>query len=104
MTTTMARQTDTELPVSREQLQCEIRTVLRALADLDVRHRRDRDDLERWMGPEGAKKFIATISARQQGERQALVLRLADLHERMAELAMLGRWRDGSDRRQVACD
>jgi hypothetical protein len=43
------------------------------------------------MGPDGAKKFLARISAQQQSERQALVLRLADLHERIAELAIVGR-------------
>jgi hypothetical protein len=37
------------------------------------------------MGEDGAKKFFARLEAQRRGERQGLVLRLADLHERMAE-------------------
>jgi hypothetical protein len=89
MTTTIAWRKGAEPAVSREEVHSEIRKVLKALADIDTRCESDRANLERWMGPDGAKKFFARVEARCRGERQGLVLRLADLHERMAEPTLL---------------
>ena len=85
MTTSIAWRKGADLAASRDELQSEIRKVLRALADIDARCRSDRANLEKWMGAEGAKKFSARLDAQRRSERQGLVLRLADLHERMAE-------------------
>jgi hypothetical protein len=85
MTTSIAWHKGAEPTVSRDELQSEIRKVLKALADVDVRCQTDRANLEKWMGVEGARKFSARVEAHRRGERQKLVLRLADLHERMAE-------------------
>jgi hypothetical protein len=89
MLTSMAWHRGAEPAASREELQSEIRIVLKALVDIDTRYESDRANLERWMGPEGAKKFSARVEARRRGERQGLVLRLADLHERMAQPTLL---------------
>jgi hypothetical protein len=89
MTTSNAWRKGAEPGASREQLQFEIRKVLKALAEIDARCENDRANLEKWMGAEGAKKFSARLEAHRRSERQALVLRLADLHERMAELTLL---------------
>ena len=84
MTTFIAWRNGTEPAASRDEIQSEIRKVLKALADVDARCQGDRANLEKWMGAEGAKKFSARIEAHRRGERQRLVLRLADLHDRMA--------------------
>ncbi|HEY7383431.1 MAG TPA: hypothetical protein VH743_07155 [Beijerinckiaceae bacterium] len=85
MTISIAWRKGADQVASHDELQSEIRKVLRALADIDARCRSDRANLEKWMGEDGAKKFFARLEAQRRGERQGLVLRLADLHERMAE-------------------
>jgi hypothetical protein len=66
-------------------IQCE----LAALATIEADHRSACRWLDEWSGPTEVKEHLACrLEARHRMEREAHVLRLADLHQRRALLVM----------------
>ena len=62
---------------------------LAALATLEADHRSACRWLDAWSGPTAVKEHLAwRLEARHQTEREAHVLRLADLHQQRMVLAM----------------
>jgi hypothetical protein len=62
---------------------------LTALATLEADHRSACRWLDQWSGPTEVKEHIAhRLEARRRAEREAHVLRLADLHQKRVVLAM----------------
>jgi hypothetical protein len=61
----------------------ELQTMLAALADLEVRYEKDREQLTAWEGPKAAKgRFAAQLEQRHQRDREPYVQRLSDLQHR----------------------
>jgi hypothetical protein len=62
----------------------EIENALATLADLDQLYGSYRMMLERWSGPDSEKQSLsARLEVLHREDRQPLVMRLADLHEKM---------------------
>jgi|SRR5215204_5561788 len=62
---------------------------LTALATLEVDHRSACRWLDEWSGPKAAKECVAhRLEARHRTEREAYVLRLAELHQQRMLLAL----------------
>ena len=62
---------------------------LAALATLEAAHRSACRWLDEWSGPEAVKERVAyRLEARHRAEREAHVLRLADLHQQRMSLAL----------------
>ena len=62
---------------------------LAAWATLEADHRSACRWLDEWSGPKAVKELVACrLEARHRTEREAYVLRLADLHQRRMVLAM----------------
>ena len=70
----------------------ELQTMLAALADLEVRYEKDREQLTAWEGPKAAKgRFVAQLEERHQRDREPYVQRLSDLqHRTMRIMAFQG--------------
>src|SRR3712207_1501260 len=67
---------------SPDHLDQAIRRELTALATLEAAHRSACRWLDEWSGPEAVKEHVACrLEARHRAEREAHVLRLADLHQ-----------------------
>src|SRR5215207_5086641 len=74
---------------SPDHLDRAIQRELAALATLEADHRSACRWLDEWSGPTEVKEHLAChLEARHQTEREAHVLRLADLHQRRALLVM----------------
>ena len=66
-----------------------IQRELTALATLETNHRSACRWLEEWSGPKAVKEHVAfRLEERHRTERQAHVLRLADLHQQRMSLAL----------------
>src|SRR5215204_7373149 len=66
-----------------------IQRELAALATLEADHRSACRWLDEWSGPKEVKEHLACrLEARHQTEREAHVVRLADLHQQRMVLAM----------------
>src|SRR3954453_6869423 len=66
-----------------------IQRELTALATLEADHRSACRWLDEWSGPTEVKEHLACrLEARRRAEREAHVLRLADLHQQRVVLAM----------------
>src|SRR4051812_1599121 len=62
---------------------------LTALATFEAAHRSACRWLDEWSGPQAVKEHVASrLEARHQTEREAHVLRLADLHQQRMVLAL----------------
>jgi hypothetical protein len=60
-----------------------LQSTLASLADLDIRYETERDYLEEWSGPDGAKRRLMTaLEAGWRRDREPIVQRLARLQER----------------------
>src|SRR3954469_464891 len=74
---------------SPHQLDQAIQRELAALATLEAAHRSACRWLDEWSGPKAVKEHVACrLEARHQTEREAHVLRLADLHQQRMVLAL----------------
>jgi hypothetical protein len=72
----------------------EMQSTLAALADVEDRFEADRECLAGWMGPEAVRqKLTAHLDARHAREREPLVQRLAELHQRRMASTMVRRIR-----------
>jgi hypothetical protein len=61
----------------------ELQTMLAALADLEVRYEKDREQLTAWEVPIAAKgRFATQLEQRHQRKREPYVQRLSDLQHR----------------------
>ena len=61
----------------------ELQIMLAALADLEVRYEKDREQLTAWEGPKAAKgRFVAQLEECHQRDREPYVQRLSDLQHR----------------------
>jgi hypothetical protein len=79
---TMQRVLTTGLPNAGD-LTPEMQSTLAALADVEARFEADRECLAGWMGPEAVRqKLTAHLEATHAREREPLVQRLAELHQR----------------------
>ena len=68
----------------------ELQIMLAALADLEVRYEKDREQLTAWQGPKAAKgRFAAQLEDRHQREREPYVQRLSDLQHRTITIMAL---------------
>jgi hypothetical protein len=68
----------------------ELQTMLAALADLEVRYEKDREQLTAWEGPIAAKgRFAAQLEDRHKREREPYVQRLSDLQHRTMRIMAL---------------
>jgi hypothetical protein len=68
----------------------ELQTMLAALADLEVRYEKDREQLTAWEGPKAAKgRFVAQLEERHQRDREPYVQQLANLHYQIMTLMAL---------------
>src|SRR5215208_1394573 len=66
-----------------------IQRELATLATLEADHRSACRWLDEWSAPEGVKEHLACrLEARHRSEREAHVVRLADLHQKRMLLAM----------------
>ena len=67
----------------------EIRTTLAALSDMEARYESDREGPKGWSGPEAAReRLLDLLEARHRCEREPLVWRLAELHQRLTFASM----------------
>ena len=74
---------------SPDPLDRAIQRELAALAILEANHRSACCWLDQWSGPEAVKEDVACrLEARHRTEREAHVLRLADLHQQRTLLVM----------------
>jgi hypothetical protein len=68
------------LPWYPADLLPQLQSLFAALAELEVRHQSDQEQLQGWAGPEAVKmRFAAQLSERYQRERTPYVRRLAEL-------------------------
>jgi hypothetical protein len=82
MPTLSAVQSSCAFP-SRDHLEQAIRRELAALATIEADHRSACRWLDEWCAPEGVKEDLACrLEARHRTEREAHVLRLAELHQK----------------------
>jgi hypothetical protein len=66
----------------------QLQETLAALADIEFRHEIDQERLDAFTGPEEAKRrLLEQLEERRQQERGPLVQRLAELHQRMMNVA-----------------
>src|SRR5215212_2883527 len=74
---------------SPHHLEKALQRELTALATLEADHRPACRWLDEWSGPKAAKEHVACrLDARHRTEREAYVLRLAELHQQRMLLAM----------------
>jgi hypothetical protein len=65
----------------------ELQIMLAALADLEVRYEKDREQLTAWEGPKAAKgRFVAQLEERHQRDREPYVQQLTNLHYQIMTL------------------
>jgi len=74
--------------LSEEYLRSEIEGALQAIAELNARAQSYPEHLHKWLGSEAAQNFLDRLQEYREREWQRLVLHLADLHHRMAQLAV----------------
>jgi hypothetical protein len=61
----------------------ETQEAIAALEDIDARYERERDGIQRWLGPQQAKeRLLARLHARRLAEREPLVRWLLQLRTR----------------------
>lgn len=76
-------------PADTDDLAPEIRRVLAALAEMEIQYQSSRESLGEWYGAEAVRKRLLDIlEARYMREREPLVQRLAELHQRIAMTSM----------------
>jgi hypothetical protein len=74
--------------------------VLAALSEVEACYESDRECLKGWSGPDAIRvRFIEQLDARHAEEREPLVQRLADLHQRITTASMFQRLRGARHRR-----
>jgi hypothetical protein len=75
-------------------LTTEMQRVLAALSEVEACYESDRECLKGWSGPDAIReRFIEQLDARHAEEREPLVQRLADLHQRITTASMFQRLR-----------
>jgi hypothetical protein len=80
--------------VHHENLALEIQRALAVLADIETRFELDRESLAKWAGPEALRsRFVKMLEIRRAQERDPLVQRLAELHQRTTMLSMFDKSR-----------
>ena len=68
----------------------ELQIMLAALADLEVRYEKDREQLTAWEGPKAAKeRFAAQLEECHQRDREPYLQRLSDLQYRTITIMAL---------------
>jgi len=85
--------TTTRMPGSRD-LTPEMQRILVTLADVEDRFEADRECLAGWVGPEAVRrKLTASLEASHARQREPLVQRLAEIHQRQMASMMAHRIR-----------
>jgi hypothetical protein len=78
-----------ETPLYPADLDEAMQDTLASLADVDLIYELRRKMLDNWSGSKSqTERLRAEADAIYQGERQPLILRLADLHERMMDVTL----------------
>ena len=78
-----------ETPLYPADLDEAMQDTLASLADVDLIYELRRKMLDNWSGSKSqTERLRAEAEAVYQGERQPLILRLADLHERMMDVTL----------------
>ena len=78
-------------PFYPDDLLPEIQSMLKALADVEVRYERERDRLNRSPEPAAVKKrLLARLRDRRRQEREPYIERLSILQRRMRAISDLG--------------
>lgn len=68
--------------LSGDEAEIEAEEALAALEDIDARYERDREGLQKWLGPERAKeRLLARLQARRKADREPVVTRLLQLRQ-----------------------
>ena len=79
-----ASRTAPEAPVYSNDLENALQETLAMLADVELAYEKHRKMLDRWSGSAAQKaRLSAELERLYQRDRQPLVMRLADLHERI---------------------
>ena len=67
----------------------DIRNALTALEEVELRYEADRECLQGWSGSEAARaRLLNLLEVRHQREREPVVQRLAELHQRSTMASM----------------
>ena len=78
-------------PVYPEQLLPELQSMLKALADVEVRYEMDRKRLRRSAEPQEAKeRLLRDLAERRRREREPYVKRLTQLQQKVRAVSDLG--------------
>jgi hypothetical protein len=78
-----------ETPLYPADLDEAMQDTLASLADVDLIYELRRKMLDNWSGSKSqTERLRAEADAIYQGERQPLILRLAELHERMMDVTL----------------
>jgi hypothetical protein len=89
MTLSARPATTADQPLYPGDLEPAIQETLSILADIETHYEEERDQLERWGGPETVKERLADeLESRRRQDREPYVQRLAALHQRMMSLTM----------------
>ena len=74
----------------RSALTAEIQRVLAALSEVEACYESDQECLKGWSGPEAIKvRLVEHLDAHHAKEREPLVQRLADLHQRITMASII---------------
>jgi hypothetical protein len=77
-------------PVYPEELAAAIQETLATLADVEYLYEQRRKFVDEWTGPDAEKQILLDeVEVLHRRDREPLVLRLADLHERTLRLMLL---------------
>ena len=67
--------------IQASEIDAEIQRAKEALVDIETRYERERDGLEKWVGPETSKhRLLTVLNTRRNQERQPLTAFLADAY------------------------
>ena len=67
--------------IQASEIDAEIQRAKEALVDIETRYERERDGLEKWVGPESSKhRLLTVLNTRRNHERQPLTAFLADAY------------------------
>jgi hypothetical protein len=77
-------------PLYPDELLPELQSLLKALADVEVRYERDRKRLRRSAQPETKERLLRDLDERRRRDREPLVKRLAELQQKMRAITDLG--------------
>lgn len=88
-TARLASASSMQCPSYPADLLPQLQGTLAALADIELRHHSDQEQLQGWAGPEAIKtRFAAQLAERYRRERALYVQRLAELQLLMDRMAL----------------